>query len=720
MARENLETVKGIVRVITHKSEDNDFVIAKIEPPDGGKRIAVKGWIKHLSVGETVVLKGYWTTDKKWGPTFKFESYESVLPSSLDGIKHYLSSRYMKNIGPITAERIVNTFGTDTLRILDEEPDRIKEVPGISRKQIASIKSGWEKHRHIRDVMIFLRAHDISEAYASRIYEKYGEATVDKMRSNPYCLIRDIRGIGFIKADLVATKLGIAKDAPDRVRAGILHTIDELTDKGHVFVPYELLVDTAAETLDLDAAAVTQSLEKLAKSRFVIVEEGRVYPAELYTCETEVAQMLKSIAGGRRGGKIPERAELDTVIADIESKRGISFAEGQRDAIALAASSTLMVLTGGPGTGKTTTVLGIIDIFRRLRIPTLLCAPTGRAAKRMTEATGIEAKTIHRLLEYNPHNGRFTRTSGNPLSAGAIIMDEASMVDTRLMADFLRAVGGYTSLVIVGDVDQLPSIGPGSILRDIIISKSVPTVRLTEIFRQAQTSGIVRSAHLINAGRMPHTGNEHDGNFFFISMKEPGKIAESIVDMVSRRLPVRYGFDPISDIQVLSPMHKSETGVQNLNVLLQERLNPPNKGRSEIRRSGWTFREGDKVMQVRNNYDKMVFNGDIGRIVRIVRDRNAVRVKFDEIVEFEGSELDDLVPAYAVSVHKSQGSEFKCVVMPVTTQHFIMLKRNLLYTAVTRARELAVLVGDFRALAIAVKNEQISERNTSLAERLMT
>jgi len=718
MSKENLETVRGIVRVITFRNENNGYTIAKLEPEDGGERIAVKGFIKHLSVGETVVLRGYWTRDPKWGPTFKFDSYESVIPSSLEGIKHYLASKFMKGIGPKTAERIVDTFGHDTMRVLEEEPGRLEEVPGLRKKQIKSIREGWARHRRIRDVMIFLRSHDISETYAVRIYEKYGTETIDRMRSNPYRLIRDFRGIGFIKADQVATKLGIAKDSPERVRAGILNCLDEMVEKGHVYVPLTELLETTAETLDLDAGTVAESLEYLETRREVVIDDQRVYPKELYDSECELAQRLTLISSRRRPGAIPDRDETERMVSEIERARGITFAPLQRDAVIQAASANMMVLTGGPGTGKTTTVLGIIDIFRRLRQPVLLCAPTGRAAKRLSETTGMEAKTIHRLLEYNPQRGRFTRNEGNPLGAGVVIVDEASMVDTCLMRDFLRAVNEYTTLIIVGDVDQLPSIGPGNVLRDIIDSGVAPTVRLTEIFRQAERSRIVRCAHRINTGKLPYTDNDRSGNFFFINAGEPARVTSTIIDLVSRRLPSRYGLDPVNDIQVLSPMHKSETGVANLNALLQEKLNPPGGGRSELSRGGWAFREGDKVMQIRNNYDKMVFNGDIGRIVRIDPAGNTMKIRFESTVEYDYTELDEIVPAYAISVHKSQGSEFRCVVMPVTTQHFIMLKRNLLYTAVTRARDLVVLVGDYRALAIAVKNDQVSERFTSLRERL--
>lgn len=714
-----LESVSGVVKVLTFYNDANGFVIAKIEPENGGKRVAVKGYCKGLKEGENMVFKGSWVTDPKYGPTFVFESYESVLPVSLDGVKQYLASKFMKGVGPVTAEKIVAAFGADTLKILDETPARLKEVKGLTKKQIASIIKGWETHKDIRDVMIFLRAHDISEAYASRIYEKYGSGTVEIMRRNPYTLIGDIRGIGFIKADQVARKLGIPENSPYRIRAGILFTIDEYVDRGHVFVELESLVEAAAETLGLDAADVTVELENLGQLKAVVVDNGRVYPEDLYNFETQISSKVRSIVNQKHEGRLPKKDELDSMTAEIERERGISFASLQKEAISCAALSNMMILTGGPGTGKTTTVLGIIDVFRRLNLRTLLCAPTGRAAKRMSEATGMEAKTIHRLLEYNPHKGMFIRCEGIPLDADAVIMDEASMVDTRLMIDFLRALGQGTSLVIVGDVDQLPSIGPGSILRDLIDSAIVPTVRLNEIFRQAQASRIVKCAHLINQGRMPVTDNDHGGNFFFLPTKEPSKIASTIVDMVTRRLPKRYGFDPVDDIQVLSPMHKSETGVQNLNALLQTGLNPERPGHPQVRYGGWTFREGDKVMQIRNNYDKMVFNGDIGRVLKIDPGRKVLLVRFEDVVDYSTDDLDEIVPAYAVSVHKSQGSEFKCIVMPVTTQHFIMLKRNLLYTAVTRAKELAVLVGDFRALAIAVKNGQVSERNTSLKERLI-
>lgn len=721
MSKEHLEQLRGVVKTITFRNEDNGWTVAKIEPEKSrkGEIIAVTGFVKMLSEGETVALNGYWINDPKYGRQFKFHSYESVTPSSLEGIKRFLASRLIKGIGPVLAERIVEAFGPDTIRILDEEPWKLNKVPGISPKKCDEVIAGWKKHRNIRDVMVFLQSYDVSSAYASRIYEEYGDATVDLMRDNPYRLIRDIRGIGFIKADQVAMKLGISKESPHRIRAGLLYCMDDGVEKGgNTYLPLERLVEAAARTLDVDAGLVTESLGYLRGHRELIVEEDRVYRADLHASEFEIAKLLSVISSTPRPGGVPEERVIREMVRENEEKRGIDLAPLQRDAVACAGRSKIMVLTGGPGTGKTTTVLGIIDLFRCLKMSALLCAPTGRAAKRLSETTGMEARTIHRLLEFNPHTGKFTKNAGDPLGAHAIIVDEASMIDTPLMTDFLRAVSPYSTLIIVGDVDQLPSIGPGSVLRDIIDSEGVPTVRLTEIFRQAASSRIVLSAHRINTGKMPFTDNEKAGNFFFIRAGEPDKISNTIVDMVTRRLPASYGFDPVQDIQVLSPMHKGETGVMNLNSLLQERLNPHDPSLPEVRQGNRIFRQGDKVMQVRNNYDKGVFNGDIGRIVRIEPARSLLKVRYDDEVEYTFNELDDIVSAYAISVHKSQGSEFKCVVMPVSTQHFIMLKRNLLYTAVTRARELVVLVGDMRALGIAVSNDQVRERFTSLAERM--
>ncbi|MFC1560940.1 ATP-dependent RecD-like DNA helicase [Candidatus Latescibacterota bacterium] len=719
MSKENLEIIKGIVKTITFHNEENGYTIAKIIPEGRNETVAVTGFVKMLSEGETVVFNGYWVYDKKWGRQFKIHSYESVIPSTLEGIKRFLASKYIKDIGPKFAERIVNTFGSDTIKVLDEYPERLSKVKGLGHKRAEAVKNGWASHRHIRDIMIFLQSYDISPAYASRIYETYGSETIDKMRKNPYRLIQDIRGVGFIKADQVATKLGISKDSPDRIRAGIMYCLNNLVDNGHIYAPLTSLVETVAETLDLDAALVLETFESLKKRKEIVADEERVYRADLYKCENELSQRLKLIAATPRPGHIPGREEIEAIVNTIENQRGISFAPLQRKALIKAINSNMMVLTGGPGTGKTTTILGIIEIFRRLHQPVMLCAPTGRAAKRLSETTGMEAKTIHRLLEYDPHRGKFSKNEGSPLDTHVVIVDEASMVDTVLLNDFLRAVSPYTILIIVGDVDQLPSIGPGNVLRDIIDSGGIPTIRLTEIFRQAASSRIVRCAHLINSGKMPFTDNEKSGNFFFIRENDPVKISSKIVEMTARRLPARYGFDPVNDIQVLSPMHKSETGVANLNALLQERLNPFNPLLPEIRKGDWIFRRGDKVMQIRNNYDKMVFNGDIGRIVHIDIKNSLVTVRFDFAVEYTFTELDDLVPAYAISVHKSQGSEFRCVIIPVSTQHYIMLKRNLIYTAVTRARELVVLIGSLKALAIAVNNDQVSERYTSLKEKLI-
>lgn len=718
MTNENLETLKGVVRNITFHNAGNGYTVAKIIPYGKSRKTTVVGNVKMLSVGETVVFRGYWYNDPKHGRQFKFHSYESVVPATVEGIKGFLATKYFDGIGPVLAGRIIEKFGADTIRVLNEEPDSLKTVKGISPKKLEAIKTGWHSHRYIRDIMIFLQSYDISPAYATRIYDKYKDNTIDTLRRNPYQLIKDIRGIGFIKADQVASKLGIEKDAPDRIRAGILFTLDSCVDIGHVYYPATLLVEASAETLDLDAGIVLDMLNNLAGRGEVISDDDRVYRPDLAECETEVARRLAGITGTHRQGTIPSREVIEKLLADIEQREGLTLASQQREAVMKAALEPMLVLTGGPGTGKTTTVRSMIMLFRALRLSVMLCAPTGRAAKRLGEATGMEARTIHRMLEFNPHRGRFTKNEGDPLGAHVVIVDEASMVDTVLMKDFLRAVSPWTTLVIVGDVDQLPSIGPGNVLRDIIDSGRMPTIRLTEIFRQAAESRIVSSAHRINTGQLPHVDNDKSGNFFFIKERDPERIAETIVDMVSRRLPASYGFDPVDDIQVLSPMHKSATGVGQLNRSLQERLNPFDSTHPEVRRGDWAYRIGDKVMQVRNNYDKNVFNGDIGRITAIDIKNERLTVRFETAVDYDFNELDDIVPAYAISVHKSQGSEFRCVVMPVTTQHFIMLKRNLLYTGVTRSKDLAVLIGDMKALAIAVKNDQVAERYTSLKEKL--
>ena len=715
---DNPDTLSGIIRTITFRNEENGYTVAKLELEGSKRVVAVRGVTASLSAGETVLLRGNWVDDRKYGRQFTFEFCEPSQPATLEGIRRFLASAQIKGIGPVLSERIIDTFGEKTIEVLDRHPERLKKVKGLSPKLVGAVTEGWERHRHIRDIMIFLQSYDISPAYAAKIYDRYKNETITAVRANPYRLIADIRGIGFIKADQVAGNMGIARDAPERIRAGITFCLDAAADDGHVFLPEQAMVERAAQMLELDAGQVMTVLEKMKERGEVTKRDDRIYRPALYEAEQAIARSLRTIVQTVPAREVPDPAVSNGLLKEIESARGIEFAPRQREAIIIAASASGMVITGGPGTGKTTTVLGIIDLLDRERRSVVLCAPTGRAAKRLSEATGREAMTIHRLLEFDPFRGRFKRYSGNPLAADAVIMDEASMADTFLMRDFLDAVTPQTTLVIVGDVDQLPSIGPGNVLRDIIASGVVPTIRLSEIFRQAAASRIVESAHMINRGKLPSANNQKTGNFFFMRMSDPCRIAETIVDLVTRRLPERYGFNPSSDIQVLSPMHRGETGVANLNRLLQERLNPFDPLAPEIRRGDLKYRVGDKVMQVRNNYDRMVFNGDIGRVTAIDPKSATLRVRFEQETTYGVSELDEIVPAFAISVHKSQCSEFSCVVMPLTTQHYIMLKRNLLYTGITRARKLVVLIGDYKALAIAVANDQAGERYTSLAERL--
>jgi len=718
MTKENLDTLKGVVKNITFRNEETGYTVAKIICEGSGKISAATGSLKRLEKGETVILKGYWADDPKYGRQFRFTSYESVIPSSTEGIKRFLASSYVEGVGEKYAEMIIDKFGEKTKEILDNNPEKLAEIPRLPKKLIPKISKAWKDNIAVRDTMIFLQTFDISEAYAVKICKVYGAETVDVTRNNPYRFIRDIPGIGFIKADAIANKIGIAKDSSERIQAGIIYILDDFADKGNIYVPLEPLVEAVSSKLDVDADKTTAALEILKKYDRIVLEDMRVYKSEHYRYETELSQRIKLLCSSKSHRPIPEQGKIESMINEIEKDMAITFANLQKEALRKVTSTNMMVVTGGPGTGKTTLIKGLIGIFKLLKETVILCAPTGRAAKRMTEATGVEAKTIHRLLEFNPQNGKFTKNEGDPIAANAVILDEASMVDTLLMTEFMRSITPYTKLVMVGDVDQLPSIGPGNVLKDIITSGTVPTVRLDEIFRQASSSRIVTNAHRIKNGKMPFLEIENDGNFFFIRLKTAIEAANIITEIVTERLPRKYGFDPLKDIQIISPMHKGDVGVEKLNRILQESLNKDSTGKEEIRFGNNVFRSGDKVMQIKNNYDNMVFNGDIGIVERVSKKDSKVYVKFDNLVEYAGTSLEEIVPAYAISVHKSQGSEFRCVVMPVTTQHFIMLKRNLLYTAITRARELVVIVGDIKALSIAVNSENVSERFTTLSERL--
>ncbi len=707
--------LRGIVDRITFQNEENGYTVARLQVEGSAAyndRLAtIVGEMLSINPGETVVLEGEWTTHKQYGAQFKIESYQTVYPSTVEGMRRYLGSGLIKGIGPVTAKRIVDHFGKEALDVIESDPERLVEVEGLGAKRAKWIIKAWEDQREIHNVMLFLQSHEVGTGYAVKIWKKYGHEAIELIRENPYRLSVDVWGIGFLTADRIAQKMGIPAYSDRRIQAGLLHVLNEAADKeGHVFLPEDALIESCAEALDVPVDAIAPCVAQLLSEESIVVDDKRVYLPHLYYAEQGAATRCYQLSQVQR----IELGNIPAEIKAIEQRDGVTFAPRQKLALEKALSHNLLVLTGGPGTGKTTTIKGLIALLEARKKTIALAAPTGRAAKRMSEATGYEAKTIHRLLKFSPSEMAFEKNFENPLEIEALIVDEISMVDTVLMNSLLRAVPISASVVLVGDVDQLPSVGAGNVLKDVIASGTVEVVELNEIFRQAQTSHIVTNAHAINRGEMPEVRNNRDADFFFIEVSEPDQVVETICGLCAARLPRTYRLDSIEDIQVLVPMYRGETGANNLNQVLQDKLNP--KGQ-EMTRGGIRFRVGDKVMQVRNNYDRDVFNGDIGRVHGIEDD--ILRVRFqDRVLEYEFSELDELVLAYAMSVHKSQGAEFRAVVMPLTTQHYMMLQRNLLYTAITRARELVVLVGTKQALGMAVRNNRVAERHTTLSQRI--
>ncbi len=707
--------LRGIVDRITFQNEENGYTVARLQVEGStayNDRLAtIVGEMLSINPGETVVLEGEWTTHKQYGAQFKIESYQTVYPSTVEGMRRYLGSGLIKGIGPVTAKRIVDHFGKEALDVIESDPERLVEVEGLGAKRAKWIIKAWEDQREIHNVMLFLQSHDVGTGYAVKIWKQYGHEAIELIRENPYRLSVDVWGIGFLTADRIAQKMGIPAHSDRRIQAGLLHVLNEAADKeGHVFLPEDALIESCAEALDVPVDAIAPCVAQLLSEESIVANDKRVYLPHLYYAEQGAATRCYQLSQVQR----IELGNIPAEIKAIEQRDGVTFAPRQKLALEKALSHNLLVLTGGPGTGKTTTIKGLIALLEARKKTIALAAPTGRAAKRMSEATGYEAKTIHRLLKFSPSEMAFEKDFDNPLEIEALIVDEISMVDTVLMNSLLRAVPISASVVLVGDVDQLPSVGAGNVLKDVIASGTVEVVELNEIFRQAQTSHIVTNAHAINRGEMPEVRNNRDADFFFIEVSEPDQVVETISGLCAARLPRTYRLDSIEDIQVLVPMYRGETGANNLNQVLQDKLNP--KGQ-EMTRGGIRFRVGDKVMQVRNNYDRDVFNGDIGRVHGIEDD--ILRVRFQErVLEYEFSELDELVLAYAMSVHKSQGAEFRAVVMPLTTQHYMMLQRNLLYTAITRARELVVLVGTKQALGMAVRNNRVAERHTTLSQRI--
>ncbi len=715
--------IHGLLERISYHNEENDFVVAKLRERDKKGLTTIIGNLSGINPGESLKLTGQWVNNKRFGEQFQVESFEVAVPATLLGIQKYLASGLIKGVGPIMSERIVEKFGLGTLEVIEKTPEKLSEVEGVGPKRISMIRKAWEEQKEIKEIMIFLQGHGVSAAYSAKIYKHYRNQSIEIVRENPYRLAHDIYGIGFITADKIAQNLGIDRNSLIRAKAGLIYVLNQLTEEGHVYYPETQLIHKAREILDVDEEIIMLAVRDLSKEKEIFLEDldsdgnlRAVFLAPYYVAETGMAQKLINLKESPSSIRPihPEKA-----IEWVQQKLSIELAQRQKEAILLAAASKVLIITGGPGTGKTTLITAILRIFQQLRLRILLAAPTGRAAKRMNEATGWEAKTIHRLLEYSPRKGGFKKGHDDPLEADVVIIDETSMVDTLLMYHLLSAIPAHAHLILVGDVDQLPSVGPGNVLKDIIKSGRFTVVTLTEIFRQAQESMIVVNAHKVNQGQFPvlkEIDKPEKADFQFIQEEDPEKILENILDLCSEKIPRHFKFDPFREIQVLTPMHKGIIGVANLNVELQKRLNP---GQSGITHGAWSFRLGDKVMQIVNNYDKDVFNGDIGRISKIDTEEREVEIDFDgRPVPYDYSELDEVVLAYAVSVHKSQGSEYPVVILPVVTQHYMLLQRNLIYTGITRAKRMVVMIGTKKALAIAIRNNKPQRRYTLLSERL--
>jgi exodeoxyribonuclease V alpha subunit len=721
-----LTELSGQIERITYTNEENGFTIARVKVHGQQDLITVVGYLMSPTSGETLNLKGEWVNHPKFGEQFKVAEYKTTVPATVFGIERYLGSGLIKGLGPIMAGRIVKKFGKKTLDVIEKDIEKLGTVEGIGEKRINMIQQAWDEQKEIRNVMLFLQSYGVSSGYATKIFKQYGNRSVAVVTENPYRLARDIFGIGFLIADGIAEKLGVQKDSPLRVEAGILYVLQQLSDEGHVFYPYESLVKKSQEILGVEKDVVVEALGSLAMNKRIIIEDINerinefkannkgVYLARFHLCETSIAGRLKTLL---TAPKSIRNFTVENEVHWVQGQLDITLAENQAQAIRCALENKIMVITGGPGTGKTTIINAILKIFSRLGVRTLLAAPTGRAAKRMSETSGHEAKTIHRLLEYSFTQGGFQKNEEKPLNCDLLILDEVSMIDTILMHHLLKAIPTFATVVLVGDVNQLPSVGAGNVLNDIIASGTVPVVELNEIFRQAKESRIVVNAHKINSGILPTFEHHEPGNdFYFIQQEDPEKVLEIILELTKTRIPRHFALDPVDDIQVLTPMHKGIVGSGNLNMALQESLNP---SQEMITRGNRNFKVNDKVMQIRNNYDKEVFNGDIGRIADIRQEDYETTVTFDgRDVIYGFSDLDELVLAYAISVHKSQGSEYPAVVIPVVTQHYVLLQRNLIYTAVTRGRNLVVMVGTRKAFAMGVNNDKTQKRFTYLKHRL--